>query len=685
MSQTVRFIDNLTRYSGKILSADLSGLIAYWQLNDSLAAVTVEDRSVFNHDGTPDTVTFKVTGIGDGETAAEFDGAASNVDTFSASLSGLFNENAGTVTAWGKVSGAGVWADGQSRYLFRAGVDANNDVRLLKNAGGGLRCTYRAGGTSKYVDIVTSTVDWFNLTLTWDTVAGEVKIYFNGVQQGTTQTGLGVWAGALAEAFIGAYNAGAGYWDGAIAHVAVWDSVLSATEIAALASIVPTATDYSGYTSTEIAEVVHDIYGTGFVVPTDNYLEAASSGAGDASLTIDTGVAVVYGALYVSDGIETFTLDAQGGGLNRLDRIVLRRDVSAQTARLVVIKGTAAANPSLPDLTVEDLALWYVYVADGFGAASTISNYDIHDERVFGSLAEVHGTASLDNLLPNAEHMAWSNVTSVPEEWRKSAVVNSVVPAAIAGGRNPRGQAMDITLDPAEWVEIVNYPPYGEIDGGDYYVTVRGSLYLTSGAVDVSLEYDAGTVLTARTYKCTGAVTEVLIRARINTAAKKAMTSLNLRVENSGAGATVFTLNPFTVVKGVLPGPGRQKREILLTDDMYDAAWTATAKATNTYQIDLAADFAARVLPSTRAIIGRLKGNDSGSAAAAGPNGMESQHYYPSPTGSGGRLELASHTNSKNQEVQHITGVSLATHSVGVEVWAATVFTATYSITGIVI
>ena len=443
--------------------------------------------------------------------------------------------------------------------------------------------------------------------------------------------------------------------------------------------------DGVSYSDEVVAEVVDNFYGASFVIPTANILEVVSSGAGDATISVATGMAVVLGALYESTAAEDFVLDAQGGGLDRWDRVVLRRGVAAQTVRLVIIKGTAGAAPDIPALTAEDMALFLVWVPDGFGAASTVDNKDIHDQRVFGSLAELHGTASLYNLLPNAELMAWSDVVDVPEEWRRSAVINAIAPAAINGARNPRGQAATVTFDVAEWIEVVNFPPYGETDGGDYYVTVKGSLYLTSGEVDVSLEYNAGTSLLARTYKRTGAVHDFLLRVKIDTAAKKAMTSLNLRIENSAAGATVFTLNPLIVVKGLLPGPTRQVRQIILTDDMYDAAWTATAKATGFHAIDLSADFAGRVLQSTRGILGRLLGNDSGSAAAGVPVGINARQNYALAGSSGGRLELASHTNSTNQETQHITGVHVENNSVAVEVWAATVFTVTYSITGIVV
>ena len=105
-----------------------------------------------------------------------------------------------------------------------------------------LICEYKAGGTVKAIyPYVGPTTAWFNVILTWSKAADQLKVYINGVQSGTTQIGLGTWAGNLDNwtTVIGAVDAspGGGVWSGFIAHVALWNTVLTPTQIATIATI----------------------------------------------------------------------------------------------------------------------------------------------------------------------------------------------------------------------------------------------------------------------------------------------------------------------------------------------------------------------------------------------------------------------------------------------------------------
>lgn len=152
-----------------------------------------------------------------------------------------FDPAKGSLFIWGKVSGAGVWTDSTARYAIVLRVDANNAIVAGRHSGNNtIRYAYSAGGTSEVVDHTTSTTAWFSLGLSWDTTADEVKAFFDGSQTGSTQSGLGTWAGSLAAATtnIGALTTGgAGVWDGFLAYAAVkYGSVWTPTQFAAMHS-----------------------------------------------------------------------------------------------------------------------------------------------------------------------------------------------------------------------------------------------------------------------------------------------------------------------------------------------------------------------------------------------------------------------------------------------------------------
>lgn len=65
--------------------------------------------------------------------------------------------------------------------------------------------------------------------------------------------------------------------------------------------------------------------------------------AGAGVVTVQTGAAIVDGRLYKNDAVLTLTPTSG----SRVDRVVLRRDVAAQTVRAVIKEGTAGTPPTL--------------------------------------------------------------------------------------------------------------------------------------------------------------------------------------------------------------------------------------------------------------------------------------------------------------------------------------------------
>lgn len=96
-------------------------------------------------------------------------------------------------------------------------------------------------------------------------------------------------------------------------------------------------------------------------------------------VAIASGIALVDGKFYRNSASVNKTISTPATGLDRIDRIVLRKDFAGQTVRVTVITGTPAGSPSAPSITQNDGVTWdlplaQVYITD----AGTIT---ITDER----------------------------------------------------------------------------------------------------------------------------------------------------------------------------------------------------------------------------------------------------------------------------------------------------------------
>lgn len=225
-------------YSPRILALEP---IAYWpQWEDS----GVDAECLINspaQDGSYTGVTLGQEGIGDGETCPFFDGLADYNNIYTTAFRDAFNGDEGTAIAWVKVTDVSVWTDGTTRHLLTLQADNDNRIWLTKAAGNNLMSLiYRAGAASETINFSTSTLGWLNVGLTWSKDLDEVRGFLNGIQQSTTQTALGNWAGVLiaTRTLIGAkITTPTNVWDGYLAHVPVWDRALSPAEMASVGAV----------------------------------------------------------------------------------------------------------------------------------------------------------------------------------------------------------------------------------------------------------------------------------------------------------------------------------------------------------------------------------------------------------------------------------------------------------------
>jgi len=186
------------KYTKRIQNLFGNAIIGYYVGGEPNGAVAIDD-SGRGFNGAYTGVTLGQPGIGDGLTCPLYDGANDYMQPpagFRTALNGqLFS-----ILLWAAVSSTAVWEDGTSDSFVRFEVDVNNFTYIRKNTvANGLRFQYSANATSKFVTdtSLNGSLAFFHAAMTVDLVADQMKAYLNGIQIGTTQTGLGTFVGAF--------------------------------------------------------------------------------------------------------------------------------------------------------------------------------------------------------------------------------------------------------------------------------------------------------------------------------------------------------------------------------------------------------------------------------------------------------------------------------------------------------
>lgn len=221
-----------TPYSARVIATQPDHLLAYWPLWETSGG-TASDHSGNERHVTANGVTWGQPGIGDDHMAAGFDGINDDIDGIATALGSAFDGTCVTFLLWAKVISTGAGASYLLRFYANTG-GKQHAIRRLSSGHVGVITLDQIGVSDN-----TMPADWLCIALSVNTTTDEARLYVDGVQQGATITGLSAWTGTgLADVYtrIGStgYN---NYFPGSIAHVAVWDTVLSAAEIAALAEV----------------------------------------------------------------------------------------------------------------------------------------------------------------------------------------------------------------------------------------------------------------------------------------------------------------------------------------------------------------------------------------------------------------------------------------------------------------
>jgi hypothetical protein len=223
----------MTAFTDKLLATNPIGA---WFIDDAGPTALDSSGNGYNGTGSGAGLTWQNDIGPDGALVPTFSGVSGTIDlTTPGGIEGAYDGSTGTVLACIKTS---AWADGSFRDAFHLRVNASNQIRLRKSNASELEWVYEAAGVSKIVTKSSMTeTDWIIVAMTWDKPgANSMRAFYQGIQEGSDQLGIGVWAGVPTAVDIGSRQAGLfNRWVGSIGPIVIWDKVLSDATILDLA------------------------------------------------------------------------------------------------------------------------------------------------------------------------------------------------------------------------------------------------------------------------------------------------------------------------------------------------------------------------------------------------------------------------------------------------------------------
>lgn len=377
------------------------------------------------------------------------------------------------------------------------------------------------------------------------------------------------------------------------------------------------------YSSSEYSDVYAKLltsYDTdGYVVPLSytpvGGLPVSANSPAAMNVLVSRGAIYIFGRICESTATETLTISTADATNPRIDRIVARLNITAQTWELAVLAGTPAATPAMPTLTQNattfEISIAYVWVAAG---ATTITNTYIHDERLFlPNFEAMSRYAFQDNLILNSEFMGFSKLTTgtimdAPDGWDMVGTVTSYA-SETKPSQMSRGRAVKITAgaDGAGLSQTVRVKP------STVYV-IKGLIRVTAGdvgAIVVTTDSAAPVTMSRQVHR-----TGTWIEYTLFYATESDATSLTLQLL-ANTNTDVIDYGQWIITEGFIPGPFRQIHEtIYFKAGVTDSNWDADTKSTGTTALDLDTDFQGLILPGTHAVILHTFIQDSGAAGA---------------------------------------------------------------------
>ena len=177
------------------------------------------------------------------------------------------------------------------------------------------------------------------------------------------------------------------------------------------------------YNAQEFTDYFKALVTTGVMKGAGNQLVVSANGS-NMITKVDTGIAFILGRYYENDSFKELTHDTETLGNSRIDRIVVRMDLSteARYVKAFIKKGVPSTNPVPPTLTQTasyyEISLAQVRIV---GGQTFIATNAVTDERGINIICPWAGSNILPNFDDNALAAHISNevlhVKASQEEW----------------------------------------------------------------------------------------------------------------------------------------------------------------------------------------------------------------------------------------------------------------------------
>lgn len=229
-------------YAQNVLNVKNANLLSYWPLWETSGTNADNFEGTAARDGTYAGVTLDSSTFTNGDPVGLWDGVNDRCEIYTASLSSAWDGLEGSISLWIKVANSGVWTDGNTRIALILLSDARNSVDIRDSGTNNqIDFNYKAANVSKAINKTgVSSTGWIHVGMSWSDSADEMKAYYNGVQVGSTVTGIGTWeTPSLTDdrCYVGAQLFNLNLFSGYLCHAALYNTALPASDFATLATV----------------------------------------------------------------------------------------------------------------------------------------------------------------------------------------------------------------------------------------------------------------------------------------------------------------------------------------------------------------------------------------------------------------------------------------------------------------
>ncbi|RIJ64094.1 peptidase G2 autoproteolytic cleavage domain-containing protein [Rummeliibacillus sp. POC4] len=198
------------------------------------------------------------------------------------------------------------------------------------------------------------------------------------------------------------------------------------------------------YNAQEFTDYFGALVTTGIMKGVGNQLSISADGA-SMQIKLNTGIAFVEAHYYENDSVLTHTHDTEVVGKDRIDRIVIRLDLSteARHVKSFIKKGVASTSPVAPSLT-QTPSLYEISVAQVkvIGGQTFISASNVIDERGKDVICPWAGSKILPNF--NNDTMASHVNNALLHKQTYNAIQTGTTANAEGSGTEARGDSSHV-------------------------------------------------------------------------------------------------------------------------------------------------------------------------------------------------------------------------------------------------